>query len=389
METRIILIVGSILLCCGCIGLLIVRLSNPFFKGLGWLGGAFAAGGVGAGILVFNISATSGVSVLIADTLILLAYVFLHLCILELTENKVRLPRLGITLLVVQAIAYPVFRSFNQARGLCVVTLGCLLAIQALQSAAQLRKSAKAKVLPHIWFSTLLLVGFACFNVFRSVAVLSLGTPQDPLAPNPFEALAAIVFLSVGLGLGFGMFWMASAEIRLKLEALANTDSLTGLCNRRSFLTWCDRELLISTRTKKPFSLILIDLDNFKQINDSYGHHAGDAALCSVVEKLRHGVRNIDVLGRWGGEEFVVLLPGATSVAALRVAQRLRGSVASLQIVKPAVKAAGDGATITISQGVATYLGDGDTIDDLLRRCDSALYQAKADGRNRVVQKSV
>ena len=388
METRVILIVGSILLCCGCIGLLIVRLSNPFFKGLGWLGGAFAAGGIGAGIFTFNVSGAAGVSVFFADMFVLLGYVFLHVCILELTEHKARLPKLGIALLVAQAIAYPIFRSIHHARELCVVTLGFLLAIQALQSAAQLRKSAKAKVLPHLWFSILLLIGFACFNVFRSVAVLSLGTPQDPLAPNPLEALTAIVFLSVGLGLGFGVFWITSAEIRLKLEQLANTDSLTGIFNRRSFLTWCDRELLISTRTKKPFSLILIDLDNFKQINDSYGHHAGDAALCDVVEKLRHGIRNIDVLGRWGGEEFVVLLPGADSAAALRVAQRLRGKVASLQLTHPTAKTAGDAGTITISQGVTTYLGAGDTINNLLRRCDSALYQAKADGRNRVVQKS-
>lgn len=388
METRIILIVGSILLCCGCIGLVIVRVTNPFFKGLGWLGGCFAAGAVAAATFAGHPSVLS----IVPNTSVLLAFVMLHLCILELTEHHSSFPSLGAGLLVLQAIGYFVFLAMHHAREFGVVTLGILVAAQVLQSVAQLKKSMRNGMRAATWFSIVLLVAFAGFNLFRSTAILVIGTSTDPHVPNPLEVVAAVVFLSTGLGIGFGMFWITSSEIRMKLEALANVDPLTGLSNRRSFLEFCERELLISTRAGRPFSLVLLDVDNFKQINDRYGHEAGDSVLRETVVKLRNGVRNIDVLGRWGGEEFVALLPGADAEAALIVAERLRRSVESMSIASPKARNADEPANIqvTISLGVATYnsgMNDGKkTIEALFRRCDEALYQAKSEGRNRVVQ---
>jgi diguanylate cyclase (GGDEF)-like protein len=387
METRIILIVSSILFCSGCMGLVVVRLSNPFLKGLGWLGGSFAAGALGAAILALHANVFADSSIIVADTLVLLAYVSLHVCILELTESKSQLPRLGLVLIVIQAGAYPVFRYLRSVNQFCIVTLGVMLAVQALQTAALLKKSGKTGTRAPVWFSVTLLAGFAAFNLFRSVAVLTLGTPQDPLSPNPFEVPAVVVFLGTGLGLGFAVFWLTSTQIRLALEGLANTDPLTGIYNRRIFLSSCEKELLKSSRTGERFSLIMLDVDHFKEINDRYGHDTGDAVLCAVVEKLRHSVRNIDTLARWGGEEFVALLPGANSEAALIVAQRLRRNVESLLVSRPQISRHGYGRTITvtISLGVATYLGYPDNVDDLFRRCDKAVYRAKAEGRNRVV----
>jgi len=367
---------------------LIVRLSNPFFKGLGWLGGTFAAGALGAAVFNWSAGTPAGAARIFADTLILLAYVLLHLCILELTENKLAFPKFGAWLLAAQAGAYVVFLSIHHARQFSVVTLGLLVAAQALQTALHLTKTTGDGMRAPVWFSISLLVMFAGFNLFRSIAVLILGTPENPLTPNPFEVASAVVYLGTGLGIGFGVFWMTSAEIRLKLEKLASIDPLTGLCNRRSFLSWCERELLASTRTREPFSLILIDVDDFKRVNDNYGHDFGDSVLCAVVGKLRNGVRNIDVLGRWGGEEFVALLPGADASAALLVAQRLLYSVESLSLVLPPTKST-DAATtlsVTISLGVSTYSSPDDRLDALFRRCDLALYQAKSEGRNRIIQ---
>lgn len=385
METRVTLIIASILLGSGCLGLLIVRMTNPFFKGLGWLGGCFATGAMGAAIFATQVDMTPDIATLTADTLILLAYVFLHICILEVTESPTRTPVVGLSLVAIQAALYPIFHSLHRVREFSVVTLGVLVAVQTLQSAALLKKSARPGILPPIWFSTVLLAAFAGFNLFRSAAILVLGTPRDPMAPNPLQVPSAIIYLGVALGIGFGMFWITSAEIRLKLEQLANTDPLTGLHNRRSFLADCEKQLLASSRSGEPFSLILIDLDHFKKINDRHGHSAGDDVLCAVVNKLRNGVRNIDVLGRWGGEEFAALLPGADPKAALIVAQRLRNSVESLRVSSTRGKIISDPTPITISLGVATCLGPPDNIADLFLRCDSALYQAKAEGRNRVI----
>lgn len=387
METRIILVVGSVLLCCGCMGLLLVRLTNPFFKGLGWQGAAFASGALGATIFAKRAGMPADAFVLLADTLILLAYVLMQVSFLELTESVPLLPRLGLYLLAVQAAVYPVFRYLHDVRQMSVVTLGVLVAIQALQSAAFLKKTAKDGMGAAIWFNVTLLVGFAGFNLFRSGVVLILGTPTDLHLPNPLEAASAVVFLGAGLGVGFGAFWLTSAKIRIALEGLANTDPLTGIFNRRVFTSMCEQELLRSSRTGQPFSLLMFDLDHFKQINDRYGHATGDAVLCAVVEKLRNSVRNIDTVGRWGGEEFVGLLPGANSQVALLVAQRLRRSVESLTVANLQARnpVADDQVSITISVGLGTYGGPGDTIADLIHRCDTAMYQAKKEGRNRIV----
>ena len=390
METRIILIVGSILLSCGCIALLIARLSNPILKGLGWLGASFAAGAAGAAILAFGPDSAQDWYTLAADTLILLAFVFVNICILQLIEDSVRLPRFCCILLFLQFVAFGIFHHFHQVHPFSVITLGILVSASALQTAAHLKKSIRPGIRAAGWFTIFILVTFAAFNIFRSVAIFITRSSLDPQGPNPYQIVSVIVFLSTGLGLGFAIFWMASSQIRVLLEQMANTDPLTGILNRRSFLTWCDREILRSTRTGEPFSLLMLDIDHFKQINDRYGHPTGAAVLQALVEKLRDSVRNVDIVARWGGEEFVALLPGADSKAAIIVAQRLRGKVESLAVTKPPTRNQSgirppSTIGITISVGVATYLGPTDSIEALFHRCDAALYKAKAEGRNRVV----
>jgi diguanylate cyclase (GGDEF)-like protein len=390
VETDVVLVVGTILLCCGCGGLLIVRLSNPFLKGLGWIGGSFAAGALGSAVLESpGISADA--SAIIAYTSILLAYVLLHVGILELMAGKPGLPKLGLTLLLVQAIAFPGFLYIHHGRQLYLITLAIMLAVQALQTATLLKNSATDGMHPPIWFTVVLLVIFAGFNIVRGLALPILGTPSRPWALNPFETMGAIVFLGIGLGLGFGVFWIATAKSRLSLEILANTDPLTGAYNRRSFIAWCETELLRSSRNRQPFSLLMIDLDHFKKINDHYGHENGDVVLCAVAHQLRASLRNVDIVGRWGGEEFVALLPDTPAELAVIVAHRLRHTIESLSIAKLQTTSIHDKKSIavTISLGVATYPNQANNIEDLLQRGDRALYQAKADGRNRVVQQEL
>lgn len=386
METRSILLISSVLFTCGCLGLLTVRFTNPFFKSMGWLGGAFASGALAAITYTVRPDVSLGRSVILPDILVLLAYVFLHTGILELTESKSPVPKLGIYLLGTQAACYPIFLYFRHPEQLCVIALGFLLAVQATQSAIVLKKSVNSGMKAPMWFSIVLLSGFAGYNLFRSGVVFALGVPQSPQTPNPLELTSAFVFLGTGLGLGFSMFWMASMQIRTVLESQANTDPLTGVYNRRSFVLLAQQELMRSERSGEMFSLIMFDLDHFKKINDRYGHSAGDAVLCAVVEKLRNAVRNIDMVGRWGGEEFVALLPKADARAAMVVAQRLRHSVESLSVASPYVrKISGENQiSVTVSIGVSTYFGQIDTIDDLLHQCDTAMYQAKESGRNRI-----
>jgi len=162
--------------------------------------------------------------------------------------------------------------------------------------------------------------------------------------------------------------------------ALAVTDSLTGLYNRR-YLTSHLEGLLGRTGRSRAFSLLMLDLDDFKRINDTYGHEAGDAVLAEFAQRLQRAVRGIDLAARYGGEEFVVLMPDTGLEAAAAVAERLRRAVADAPFTLPR---GGQMLPVTVSIGVAEARRD-DTPPMLLRRGDMALYAAKQAGRNRVV----
>ena len=389
METQIILVVASILLSGGCIGLAIVRLTNPLFKGAGWLGACFAFGALGAGIFMLRLGSLQHIAILFAHIFILLAFIFLYVCFLELSDLELHVPRLGTALVLLQVLVYVVFRHFQGREQIALMVFSMSVALQACENALLLMRTNPSGMDPPIWFTVTLLLSFAAFNISRSVIVLLRGFHVDPQAANPLEPVAALVFLGSAIGLGFGVFWIEGHQMRLELQQLANIDPLTGIHNRRSFIASCEQELLRTSRTGEVFSLIMFDLDHFKLINDRYGHRIGDTILCAVVEKLRNSVRNIDIVGRWGGEEFVALLPKADAEAAMIVAHRLRYHVDSISVPSPRLRDAGvrQNITVTVSVGVTTCVGNDPTItvQDLLHQCDSAMYQAKAEGRDRIV----
>lgn len=166
-----------------------------------------------------------------------------------------------------------------------------------------------------------------------------------------------------------------------QMEALALHDGLTGLLNRRALQDRAQAVLATARRQRKPFAVALVDIDHFKRVNDTLGHLAGDEVLTEVARRLAAGVRAPDDVGRWGGEEFLLLLPEADEAAAVAVAERLRTGV------QAAVETAAGAVSVTVSIGVAAVaapeLGAA-RLDVLVREADAALYRAKAAGRNRV-----
>jgi diguanylate cyclase (GGDEF)-like protein len=167
-----------------------------------------------------------------------------------------------------------------------------------------------------------------------------------------------------------------------KLEKLATTDPLTGIANRRKMTEQISHELDRARRFHHPLSLLMIDIDHFKRINDTYGHEVGDKAIVAIARLLTESMRGVDLVARFGGEEFVLLMPETHVEVAVHAAERLRAAVAALTVE------AGDGALVaqTISVGVSSADPSGtlDTPSSLLVRADKALYRAKKDGRNRV-----
>lgn len=190
--------------------------------------------------------------------------------------------------------------------------------------------------------------------------------------------LIMLEFLIALLFMAFGTLMLANEFTTNELRQLAEIDSLTSIFNRRAFFTLLNKALHQSQRTGMGLAVLVVDLDHFKSINDTYGHQGGDEVLRHFVQTATQCLRQQDVMGRLGGEEFAIFLPGVDAKGAQVVAERLRAAVAS----RPAALQQGSHG-LTISLGL-TLCVPGDTPDTALHRADQAMYQAKERGRNRV-----
>lgn len=208
-----------------------------------------------------------------------------------------------------------------------------------------------------------------CHGRNRALLVTKAALPADGVVPNGIIGMAIDI--------------TERKSLERELRRLATLDPLTGTPNRRHFTTLAHQEIERSHRYDLPLSVIMLDVDYFKRVNDSWGHAIGDELLKALTATMAAELREVDVLGRMGGEEFAALLPQTNLEGAIQLAERLRAAVAALQL--PVIEG---GLQTTISLGVATRL-DGETLfDHLLSRADRAMYQAKQSGRNRVAIES-
>ncbi len=199
---------------------------------------------------------------------------------------------------------------------------------------------------------------------------------RDPSAfdPPPRRAYLTALGRQVAAALDNALRYARATEMSYQ-------DTLTGLFNRRYLEEALETEVRRAERYALPLSLAMIDIDFFKAYNDAHGHTRGDEVLRIVAQRLREQTRSADIVTRYGGEEFALILPMTTKARARLVAEKLRAEVAALGIEAPADSSA---RVLTISAGVASYVEDGDTAASLLQAADAALYDAKARGRNRV-----
>jgi diguanylate cyclase len=233
-----------------------------------------------------------------------------------------------------------------------------------------------------VW--TVMALGLAWLFLFTNKPI---GIPLDTGLER--FATMSVFILSIGRCMYLGIFSsvvreslyrnsLALTEAYRRIEELAELDELTGSFNRRSIMRMLDEELSRAHRSKAPCSIALIDLDWFKRINDTYGHPTGDEVLRTFAITVFANIRDIDRFGRFGGEEFLLVLPDTPNDTAARLLGRLRMIVSDLDW-----SAFSPGMRVTVSAGIATLRAD-ETPDALLARADRALYSAKAGGRNRV-----
>lgn len=230
---------------------------------------------------------------------------------------------------------------------------------------------AQLAIFPLPWGCSLR-IGLAALVVLFVPALIGV-RPPDLAVENALWLLGVILSLAA---------WVAHTQLRLLTDLLvarsdASHDPLTGLANRRSAEMRLAADRAHALRLDEPLSVLMLDLDHFKRINDHWGHAAGDLVLKATAQALRDELRGADLPSRFGGEEFLTILPGTDAARALDVAERIRQRIAKLAIAVP-----GDTIQITASIGVATITG-GESAQQLVARADVALYRAKDNGRDR------
>lgn len=239
------------------------------------------------------------------------------------------------------------------------------------------------ETLPRRWMAMFTLPSILGALVLGHRAVMALLNPQQLIQTSidgtSISLTSAMLWVLLSLSLELTLFGLVIFKLGSQLRKAARHDRLTGLLNRHAMDDVLTQERQRARRMGTPFSALMIDIDHFKQINDRLGHAAGDHTLRAVAQHLRKQLRTTDVVARWGGEEFLILLPDTHRAEAGHLADKLCDSLRQLPIPW-----GGQHLACSVSIGVAQWRAQGDTADALLARADQALYRAKHEGRNQV-----
>ena len=235
----------------------------------------------------------------------------------------------------------------------------------------------------------MLTLGFALAAAALASRAVSSVLTSDPalhlLQPSGLAAGSALVALSALVATTVAFLLLHNTRAQAEATRLATTDPLTGAFNRRTFHEIAEREMSRARRASQPLSIIMLDVDHLRRLNDDYGQRAGDEVLQRLADIVRSALRKEDMLVRFAGEEFLVMLPDVSGPGAVVVAGRIRRAVAEM-----AIEATGHLLHVTVSLGVAARLDEGpESIDSLVARAESALKLAKQRGRDRVVALSL
>lgn len=316
-------------------------------------------------------------SIVVANTLLSCVFAGLIQAVLQFQGRPARwalvlAPAVPILFLVM------VFLDDFQAR---LIAVSVVLGVQAYWALWAVLARRRVTVGRGQW---LLMAGLgleALVLLVRASLAASLPTTQIGLLQgDTLQTLTFMTTFCVVLLASIGLVTMARERADEANRILATVDALTGAANRRALINALDRDVARATRARTPIALLMVDVDHFKGVNDQHGHLVGDRVLYSVVQALKERVRSQDLVGRYGGEEFLVLLPGTDLEGAHHLACKLREVMESLRIPI-------DGATIGVTVSIGVFGGQldpGDSSDMLIDAADYALYEAKKNGRNRV-----
>jgi diguanylate cyclase (GGDEF)-like protein len=274
---------------------------------------------------------------------------------------------IGVIATVLLFLVYFTYWEDDMGKRIIAVSLGSVAIAFVL--IYQLWRTQKT---PLRFSANLMLVSFLVYGIFLIVRTVSIIlNPPDTFSFSPVQSATYLLSFALSFFWSMGFILMVSQRLRNDLMEVATIDVLTRIPNRRATQAFLEKELSRAQRNQSEFSVLLIDIDNFKQVNDRWGHSVGDDVLVKTAAIFQSMVRKQDWVGRWGGEEFLMILPGSPDCDAEALAERVRSEIASSEY-SYGVESFG----ITVSIGVACAKPS-DQIDEILKKADQALYRAK------------
>jgi diguanylate cyclase (GGDEF)-like protein len=306
-------------------------------------------------------------TIILSNTLLLAGTGLFYIALSQFTEfTYSRAYVIGVIATVLFSLVYFTYWEDDIGKRIIAHSLGAVAIASIL--IYQLWRIQKT---PLRFSAILMLVSFLVHGMFLIVRTISiiLYPPQDSLSLSPVQSATYLLSFATSFFWSMGFILMVSQRLRNDLMEVATIDVLTRIPNRRATLAFLEKELSRAQRNQSEFTIFLIDIDNFKQVNDRWGHSVGDDVLTKTASIFQSMIRKQDLVGRWGGEEFLIIVPGSCDAEVL--AERVRSEIANTRFSHGAAF-----FSITISIGVAcaTY---SDQIDQILKKADQALYRAK------------
>jgi diguanylate cyclase (GGDEF)-like protein len=360
----VLTLVYAIVFCC-------MKIFYPYLRGAGSVALAFFVATIANLLLLFSGSLPAFLSIVVSHCLLLSAFVLFYTGVLHFFKSPRRI-RYAWALTIVASIL-TIYLNLSHDR---TIALTCVIAISFFLVrgviALEIFRQAADRIFLKIF--AFLMAAYAIFALNRLYFLLVLGHPPSAQQRQILQTVSVLLSVSFVFLIGLSFLLMLCSELLTLVKDESERDLLCGVLNRRGIEQKLDAELKRAGRIGQNLAIALIDIDHFKAINDHAGHAAGDTALRDVVSAISGRLRPHDLLGRFGGDEFLLILPHTTSSEAFTVSSRIEQSVRELSIP-------GDVIPLTISIGL-TQATTGEIAGPLLARADKALYNAKNAGRN-------
>ncbi len=348
-----------------------MKINHPYLRGAGSVALAFFVATIANLLLVFSGSLPAFLSIVVSHCLLLSAFVLFYTGVLHFFKSPRRIRYAWALTVVASILTIYLNLSHDSTRALTYVIAISFFLVRGVIALEIFRQAADRIFLKIFAF---LMAAYAIFALNRLYFLLVLGVPPSAQQRAVLQTVSVLLSVSFVFLIGLSFLLMLCSELLTLVKDESERDLLCGVLNRRGIEQKLDIELKRAGRIGQNLAIALIDIDHFKAINDHAGHAAGDTALRDVVSAISGRLRPHDLLGRFGGDEFLLILPHTTSSEAFTVSSRIEQSVRELSIP-------GDVIPLTISIGL-TQATTGEIAGPLLARADKALYNAKNAGRN-------